>query len=213
MNFAHHFVYLSFEETDKGRKYIGKHSTDNVYDGYLGSFSDLSFNPVDKIILEYAKTEEGAIAAEIRWQRNFKVVEDPQFANKSYQTSQGFNYSWRGKKRSDKDRDNKSKASKGKPKSANHRESLSRARVGMRLSETHKENRGLSGLGREVTEETRLKISESKIGVKQSEEHKQKLSKIRKGKRWWVNSLGETRRQVESPGPDWQPGRKWGEGG
>jgi len=77
----YHTVYLSFEED--GRDYIGKHSTNNPYDEYLGSFKDDTFNPTNKIILEYATTEEGAIKAEIRWQRVFNVVEDPQFVNRS----------------------------------------------------------------------------------------------------------------------------------
>jgi group I intron endonuclease len=29
------------------------------------------------------------------------------------------------------------------------------------------------------------------------------------GKKWWVNSAGETCLQGERPGPDWKPGRKW----
>jgi hypothetical protein len=85
-----HIVYLSFEDLKLGRDYIGKHSTLNLQDGYLGSFKDKNFKPTDRIILEYCKTSEGAISAEIRWQRVFKVAEDPQFANKSYQTSVGF---------------------------------------------------------------------------------------------------------------------------
>jgi group I intron endonuclease len=29
------------------------------------------------------------------------------------------------------------------------------------------------------------------------------------GKKWWVNSSGETLYQPDSPGSEWQPGRKW----
>jgi hypothetical protein len=29
--------------------------------------------------------------------------------------------------------------------------------------------------------------------------------------RWWVNSSGQFLRRVESPGPEWRPGRKWRE--
>jgi len=35
------------------------------------------------------------------------------------------------------------------------------------------------------------------------------LSKRTKGKKWWVNNNGETRREFESPGPEWQQRRKW----
>jgi len=87
-----HIVYLSFEEGQVGKDYIGKHSTFDLNDGYLGSFSDKTFNPKNRIILEYAKTKEAAVTAEIRWQKVFQVVEDPQFVNKSYQTSDKFSY-------------------------------------------------------------------------------------------------------------------------
>ena len=29
------------------------------------------------------------------------------------------------------------------------------------------------------------------------------------GTKWWVNEDGENKRQSNSPGPEWQPGRKW----
>jgi len=89
-----HTVYLSFEPD--GRDYIGKHSSENPYDDYLGSYKDKSFDPKNKIILEYSTTEEGAVEAEMRWQRVFNVVEDPQFVNRSYQTSNKFVTGFKG---------------------------------------------------------------------------------------------------------------------
>ena len=85
-----HTVYNSYE-TD-GRDYIGKHSTDDINDGYLGSFKDKTFEPNSKIIIAHAKTAEGALWLEIQFQKVFDVVEDPQFANRAYQTSTGFYY-------------------------------------------------------------------------------------------------------------------------
>ena len=85
-----HTVYNSFESGPNGRDYIGKHSTDDPYDDYMGSFKDKTFNPDDKIVFAYSKTKEGAVWLEIMFQRVFGVMEDPQFANKSYQTSTGF---------------------------------------------------------------------------------------------------------------------------
>ncbi len=85
-----HTVYNSFEPGPNGRDYIGKHSTDDPYDDYMGSFKDKTFNPDDKIVFAYSKTKEGAVWLEIMFQRVFGVVEDPQFANKSYQTSDKF---------------------------------------------------------------------------------------------------------------------------
>jgi hypothetical protein len=88
-----HTAYNSFESKPQGRDYIGKHSTEDLSDGYLGSFKDESFEPDAKIVLGYAKTAEGAVWLEIQYQRAFNVVENPQFANQSYQTSTKFSYS------------------------------------------------------------------------------------------------------------------------
>ena len=85
-----HIVYLSYESFRTGRDYIGKRSTLNLHEGYLGSYSDPCFNPDTRIILGYYKTSQAAIAAEIQWQRVFQVATDPQFANRAYQTSTGF---------------------------------------------------------------------------------------------------------------------------
>lgn len=91
-----HTVYNSFEPGPDGRDYIGKHSTEDPYDDYLGSFKDRSFNPDDKIVFAYAKTKEGAVWLEIMFQRVFGVVEDPQFANQAYQTSDKFVAGFKG---------------------------------------------------------------------------------------------------------------------
>jgi len=85
-----HTVYNSYEEGPSGRDYIGKHSTDDLDDGYLGSYKDKTFNPNNKINIIYAKTAEGAAWLEMQFQKVFNVVEDPQFANRSFQTSKGF---------------------------------------------------------------------------------------------------------------------------
>jgi hypothetical protein len=206
MDYLYHFVYLSYESHEGGRMYIGKHSTNNLYDGYMGSFNDPHFCPDSRIILQYYFTEIASIAGEIQWQKVFRVAEDAEYANRAYQTSDRFYYPWDGKKRSELDRKRKSIAAKGKPKSPEHRKKLSEARAGMKLSESHRRNIGLSGLGRVVTEETREKIRRKKLGVKQSREHVEALSKIRKGKKWWNNGEQETQALV-SPGSTWNPGR------
>lgn len=92
-----HTVYNSFESLPQGRDYIGKHSTNDPYDDYLGSYRDDSFDPDTKIVIAYAKTSQGAVWLEERFQRVFNVVEDSQFANKSYQTSDKFVTGFKGK--------------------------------------------------------------------------------------------------------------------
>ena len=91
-----HTVYNSFESRPDGRDYIGKHSTEDPYDDYLGSYKDDSFGPDAKIVIAYAKTPQGAVWLEERFQKVFNVVSDSQFANRSYQTSDKFVTGFKG---------------------------------------------------------------------------------------------------------------------
>jgi len=88
----YHYVYYSYEEYGKG--YFGSRTCrclpkEDVR--YFGSFKDKSFKPTQKIILksDYATREE-AYADEIILQQYYKVVENPHFANRAYQTSTKF---------------------------------------------------------------------------------------------------------------------------
>ena len=88
----YHYVYYSYEEW--GRGYIGSRTCKCLPKEdikYLGSFSDKSFKPTQKIILksDYSTREE-AYADEIILQEHYKVVENPHFANRAYQTSTSF---------------------------------------------------------------------------------------------------------------------------
>lgn len=88
-----HYTYYSYEEW--GRGYIGKRSCkckpeEDVK--YFGSYTDKTFQPTQKIILETHDTAEEALDAEIKLQRFFKVVENSHFANQAYQTSTKFSY-------------------------------------------------------------------------------------------------------------------------
>jgi hypothetical protein len=89
----YHYTYYSYEEF--GRGYIGKRSCkcspeEDVK--YFGSYRDKTFKPTQKIILETYDTAEEAIADEILLQYFFKVVPNPHFVNKAYQTSNKFSY-------------------------------------------------------------------------------------------------------------------------
>ena len=88
----HYYTYYSYEEW--GRGYFGSRKCYCLPEEdvkYFGSSKDKTFKPKYKIILkdDYATREE-AYADEIILQQYYKVVENPHFANKAYQTSTKF---------------------------------------------------------------------------------------------------------------------------
>jgi len=207
----YHFLYDSFEEFPGGRDYIGAHSTEDLYDGYLGSFSDKSFKPTGKIIISFYPNRETLLKAEQNFQKLLNVVEDPQYANRSYQTSVGF--STMGAKFPGKN-------------------------TGSEWSEEAKEKRrgkgnpnfgkGKSGTPTNLTPEGRLAMREKKLGknnpmygksgelsptygrVKSTVEVESRREKM-KQKRWFVNPNGETKMFDTQPQGEWRPGRLWEE--
>ena len=85
------YTYYSYEEY--GRGYIGsrgcKCSVEEDVE-YFGSFSDKTFKPTQKIILETFETREEAYEAELLLHNFFEVDINSHFANKSKLTSSGF---------------------------------------------------------------------------------------------------------------------------
>ena len=187
-----HIVYYSYEEGTNGRGYVGKHSCEMPYDNYLGSFRDKTFNPVGKIILEYAKTEEGALGAEIRWQKILNVVENSHFANQAYQSSQKFQFI---------------PTTKG-DLHQNHGKKI------YHNPDTGAEKRFASHPGSNwvLGRPPKFKEKMSQVASKRRlpEEVKQKISRSNTGKKkgWWVNSEGKTASQENCPGPGWVRGRR-----
>jgi hypothetical protein len=79
----YHYTYYSYEEF--GRGYIGKRSCDCLPEEdvkYFGSFSDKTFKPTQKIILETYKTTEEANLDEEILHVFFNVALNPHFVNK-----------------------------------------------------------------------------------------------------------------------------------
>ena len=82
------YVYYSYEEW--GRGYIGSRcSQRHRREPYLGSFSDTTFEPTDKIIL-FEGTAEECLEVEVTLHEFFDVARNPHFANRARQTSTGF---------------------------------------------------------------------------------------------------------------------------
>lgn len=85
------YVYYSYEEY--GRGYIGSRGCECCIEEdleYFGTYSDTSFRPTQKIILEIFETRKEAYEAEILLHNFFEVDINPHFANKCRATSSGF---------------------------------------------------------------------------------------------------------------------------
>jgi hypothetical protein len=197
----YHYVYYSYEEWGSG--YFGSRSCKCLPEEdvkYFGSFTDKNFKPTQKIILkdDYAKRAE-AYVDEIILQEYYKVVENPHFANKAYQTSTGFSRkdnkhsistkqkissSLKGKKRNDvfikkcKERkhseETKRKMSESRKGLKNHNYGKKASDITRKkLSESHK-GRIPWNKGKCVSDEVKEKIRQKNKGRKQTEEHKSK---------------------------------------
>ena len=201
----YHTVYNSYESGPDGRDYIGKRSGENPYDEYKGSYTDNTFKPDSKIVIAYAKTAAGAIWLEGQFQKIFNVVEDPQYANRAFQTSVSFDrtgstHTEQAKGKMSAARKGKKNPMLGKTHSEKTRKKMSAAKKGKVLSEEHRNKMSEANKGRPVSEETRKKMSEANKGKRHPNF----------GKKWWVNEKGETQFCIQSPGPGWEQGRVYG---
>lgn len=191
-----YYTYYSYEEF--GRGYIGYRKCPEgetpETDKYMGSYKDKTFKPTSKIILTVHSSAEEAVLAEIKIQNLYKVVENPHFANKAYQTSTRFRFAACGVDH----------PMYGKTQSESAREKLSRSRRALDFSGPNN-----PFFGKTHSEETRKKISESLIslglkgeknpvhGRKFSEGHKRKLSEAKLGDKnpWKGKNLPEEHRR------------------
>ena len=175
----YHYVYYSYEEYGKG--YVGSRTCKCLPEediNYFGSFKDKTFKPTQKIILksDYATREE-AYADEITLQEYYKVVENPHFANRSYQTSTSF--SVYGTTLSEEHKRKISEARKGKSYPKMEGKSYSK-----RKGKLYSKGKGKNhyNYGKTLSEETKKKISKATKGKKLTIDHKKKISESNKGK-------------------------------
>jgi len=188
------YVYYSYEKW--GRGYIGSRGckclpSEDIK--YFGSFSDKTFKPTQKIILQTYNSRGDAIIDEVKLHNFYEVDINPHFANRSKQTSAKFYFDPTGIIRSVQTREKisgKNSPMLGKTHSEETRKKLSE--IGKKLvgdnnpffGKTHSENtkQKLSEAqkGRVLSEETRQKLSEAGKGRSHSEETKRKMSEAQK---------------------------------
>lgn len=160
-----HYTYYSYEEW--GRGYIGRRTSrmEPELDPYLGSFTDETFAPTQKIILAIFDTKKEAIEAEIALHAFFQVDANPHFANKAKQTSTGFSCD---------------RGCPG-PRSEEHKQALSQG-VSAAWRDPLKRQNMESGIKkRSRSKKWRL----NHLKAKQSSEYRQNMSKLVKNR--WAN--------------------------
>ena len=171
----YYYTYYSYEEW--GRGYFGSRGCKCLPEEdikYFGSFTDKIFKPTQKIILKSDYTTRAdAYADEIILQEHYKVVENPHFANKSYQTSTKF--SWKHRKHSPTTKQKISLKLKGVKRGADYIQKCK---------------------GRRHSDETKRKMSESQKGIKNhnygkkaSDFTRKKLSESHKGRTAWNKGM------------------------
>lgn len=174
-----------------GKMYIGRHKTDNLDDGYIGSGK-----LIIKAVKKYGKknfSKEWLMFCEDEEEMNYmeRVFVDQTWIDRSdtYNLNLGGDY----QTMSDTTKKKISLATTGRKHSAESRQKMSNAKKGMipwitgrkhteeslkKMSESHKGNK--AHLGHHHTDEVKLKISKAKKGKKLSEDTRQKMSNARK---------------------------------
>lgn len=154
----YYYTYYSYEEW--GRGYFGSRKCYCLPEKdtkYLGSSKDKTFKPKYKIILkdDYATREE-ALADEIILQQYYKVVENPHFANKAYQTSTKFYCSLRGEESPMYGKTGINHPAYGRECTPEVREKLKKNKLGKNNPQ----------YGKSPSQETRNKMSDANSGEK-----------------------------------------------
>ncbi len=86
------YTYYSYEPY--GRGYIGSRQCvcNPEEDTYYGSYTDKTFRPSEKIILNQYESKEEAVKDEVSLHQFYQVDTNPHFANKSQQRTTKFSY-------------------------------------------------------------------------------------------------------------------------
>jgi hypothetical protein len=181
----------------------------------MGSYKDKTFDPTQKEILAVCDTREEAMRTEMFFHEMYDVAKNPMFANRAKATSVGF--CTEGTTVSEETKQKIGKSVSEAQTGENN------PMFGKKHSEEAKQKLREAQTGKKLSNETKQKLREAKagenhpmFGKKHSDETKQKMREAnagennpRFGKKWWVNSAGKTTSAKESPGPDWQQGRKF----
>lgn len=189
--------------------YVGKHSTDNLNDGYMGSgkliklaYNKYGIENFTKQILQFAETEDELNDLEMFY------IKDLDARTKGYNLTDGGEGAI-GYKMSDEAKQKISNFQKQQycpwkhnPRSEEHKQKISESLKGEKnpfFGKHHSEETKQKLRGRKFSEEHKQKLRESRLGKKISDETKQKMSESHKGKlkgRKRIPMSEETKRKI-----------------
>jgi hypothetical protein len=160
----YHYTYYSYEEW--GRGYIGVRTSKCLPEEdikYFGSFTDKTFKPTQKIILQVFNTRKEALDAEITLHNFYEVNTNLHFANKAKMTSSGF-------------------CTEGAPISLEHRQKISKKVKGLFVGERH------PMFGKKHSKKTRDLISKHSKANGVPQHHIDLLHFLRRNPKVWDNA-------------------------
>jgi group I intron endonuclease len=165
--------------------YIGKHSSEDPNDKYLGSGKALQraikkhgLENFKKEVLHLYESEVEAYNKEREILEELDGVKDPLCYNLCY-GGVGF---WKGATHSAEVRDKISEGNKGKVRTDDAKQKYSTTKKGIPKSEIHKQRLSEVNLGKTIDEDTKKKISESNMGRIQTAETREKISRAHIGR-------------------------------
>ena len=201
----YNYIYLITNKIN-GKIYVGKHSTDNLNDGYMGS-GKLIKKAIQKYGIENFSKEYLAFCD---GEDTLNYLE--KFYIKKYKAKEvGYNLTDGGEGLQNPNNEIRQKISasrKGKPRFLGRTHS---SNTKQKMSESHKGDKN-PFYGKHHSEETRIKISKAGLGKKLSEEAKQKIrmSNIGHQKPYykWLTENNEIKIMTKGNVSKWHPNWK-----
>ena len=178
------YIYLITNNLN-GKIYVGKHSTDNLNDGYMGSgklirlaYNKYGIENFTKKILHFAETEEELNDLEMFYIKDLDAKNNGYNLTDGGDGKTGFPPYNKGKTLSEETKRKMSEARKGKkygPLSDEHKRKMSETLKGRTFSEERNQKISFKLKVNPRSEETKRKISEAKKGQKYTKRKKEAI--------------------------------------